>query len=367
MLYAGGMVVLWAFNLVNGTGLGETYHTTEYAQVLSVLLSAFMLWRKIRKEGICAVEKRYFYVILLLLGTFVAVSFLNGYKFMSLDYLWAFLIVFILANTRPSQKTLKLVGLCYAALGLAILFIFNYMDALDKWNPNSIAMIGLFSYLVFVIPYFGIRDLQSVLMLTLVGGAYVFLLWPTESRSCIITLVIALVLTFRVISIEKLITSRTKILFAMLVPLLVALTICVLSLLGNVAGWDEWSMEKFGKPIFNGRDLTWLEGLSQMRQALWFGNGQIISGYWHNSAIACLTAYGAVGFSLWIAMFCLMINDTRPYQKDICVQGALTAFLVIYWQQSVELGFFSNIPNLIPYAILGIMLGRCHYLREKTW
>lgn len=365
LLYAGGMVVLWAFNLLNGTGLGNAYRTTEYAQILAVLLAAFMMWRRIRQDGICAVEKRYFYVIVLLAGTFITVSLLNGRKLMSLNYLWAYLIVFIFANTRPSRKTLKLVGFCYAALGLAILFIFNYMDALDKWNPNSIAMIGLFSYLVFVIPYFGARDLQSILMLTLVGGAYVFMLWPTESRSCIVALLAGLVLIFRVISIEKLLTSKTKVLIALLVPLLVAVTVCLLSLLGDVAGWDEWSMEKYGKPIFNGRDMTWREGLGRLNERFLFGSGFVNGGFWHNSAVACIVAYGTVGYSLWIALFSLMLNDTIPYQKDVCVQGALTAFMVIYWQQSVELGFFSTTPNLIAYAILGILLGRCHYVREE--
>lgn len=364
LLYAGGMVVLWAFNLLNGTGLGEAYHTTEYAQILSVLLAAFMMWRRVRQDGICAVEKRYFYVILLLAGTFITVTLLNRHNLTSLDYLWAYLITFILGNTRPSRKTLKLVGFCYAALGLAILFIFNYMDALKGWNPNSIAMIGLFSFLVFVIPYFGARDLQSILMLTLVGGAYVFMLWSTESRSCIVALLVGLVLIFRVISIEKLLDSKPKMVIALLVPLLVAITVCLLSLLGDVAGWDEWSMEKYGKPIFNGRDKVWMEGLGRLRYFFLFGRGYVNGGYWHNSAVACIVAYGAAGYSLWIALFSLMLNDTIPYQWDVCVQGALTAFMVIYWQQSVELGLFSEIPNLLPYAILGMMLGRIKFLQE---
>ena len=112
-----------------------------------------------------------------------------------------------------------MVGIAYAVLGAAILFIFNYMDALDGWNPNSIAMIGLFSYLVFAIPFYGARDRQSVITLTLVGGAYVFLIWPTESRSCIIAILIALLIVFRVVPFEKIFRSSKGVTVALHVPL----------------------------------------------------------------------------------------------------------------------------------------------------
>ena len=94
-------------------------------------------------------------------------------------------------------------GAAYAVLGAAILFIFNYMDALSGWNANDIAMIGLFSFLTFIIPYFGARDKQSVFMLITVGVVYCVLLWPTDSRSCIIAIAASLPLIFRILPADR--------------------------------------------------------------------------------------------------------------------------------------------------------------------
>jgi hypothetical protein len=209
VIYTGFMLFLWAVNLLNGTGLGAAYRTTEYARILLALIALLFLLNKVRKEGGCYVKKRYFFVLLPLALIFIAVSFVNGHGLMGLDYLWVFLVVFILYNTRPTTGTLRLVGMSYAVLGLAILFIYQYTDAMKGWNPNSIAMIGLFSFLVFIIPYYGARDFSSFLILSLVGFFYCYLIWPTDSRSCIFAIIVALLLSFRILSIEEIMTSSS--------------------------------------------------------------------------------------------------------------------------------------------------------------
>ena len=183
VIYTGFMLFLWAVNLLNGTGLGAAYRTTEYARILIALIALLFLLDKVRKEGGCYIRKCYFFVLLPLVLIFVAVSMRYRHGWMGLDYLWVFLVVFILYNTHPTTDTLRLVGIAYAVLGLAILLIYQYTDALKGWNPNSIAMIGLFSFLIFIIPYYGIRDFRSFVMLSLIGYAYCFLIWPTESHS----------------------------------------------------------------------------------------------------------------------------------------------------------------------------------------
>ena len=45
----------------------------------------------------------------------------------------------------------------------------------------------------------------------------------------------------------------------------------------------------------------------------------------------------------------------------------MTAFLVLYVQQSVELGLMAPNPNLLPYAMLGLLLGRVNYLKERDY
>ena len=366
VIYTGFMLFLWAVNLLNGTGLGAAYRTTEYARILLALIALLFLLNKVRKEGGCYVKNRYFFVLLPLLLIFVAVSVLNGHGMMGLDYLWVFLVVFILYNTRPTTATFRLVGIAYAVLGLAILFIYQYTDVLKGWNPNSIAMIGLFSFLTFIIPYYGIRNFRSFVLLSLIGYAYCFLIWPTDSRSCIIAIVASLLLSFRILSVEKIMTSSVGLFIALLVPLMVAGFVAVASGSGSLTELEQWSQTQFGKPLFNGRDLTWIQGFQQFLETPLFGSGYISSGIWHNSALACLTAYGIVGYFLWIKLFHMLLKEAAPYIKDVCVIGCMTVFMVIYWQQSVELGFFAPNPNLLPYAMLGSLLGRINALRSRS-
>ena len=365
VIYTGFMMFLWAVSLFNGTGLGAAYRTTEYARILLTLIALLVLLNKVRKEGGCYVQKRYFSVLLPLVLIFVVGSVFNGHGMMGIDYLWAFLVVFILYNTRPTTATLRLAGMAYAVLGLAILFIYQYTDVLKGWNPNSIAMIGLFSFLIFIIPYYGARDFRSFVMLTLIGYAYGFLIWPTASRSCIIAIVTALLLSFRILSVEKVMNSSTGLFLALLVPLLVSGFVAIASGSSSLAALEQWSQTQLGKPLFNGRDTTWIQGFQQLWKNPFFGSGYIDSGIWHNSALACLTAYGTIGYFLWIKLFHMLLKEATPYVKDVCVIGSMTAFVIIWWQQSVELGIFAPNPNLLPYAMLGILLGRINALRSR--
>ncbi len=365
IIYTCGMVLLWLINLLNGTGIGNAYRTTEYARLIAVAIILFLMCLRASRNGQWRAAKRYFYVLLPMALLFVVMPLINGYGWVGLNYLWVFLVTYLISQTRPDRKTLLWVGTAYAALGLAILFIFNYMDALDGWNKNTIAMIGLFSYLVFTIPYYGVRDWKSKLLLTLVGIAYVALIWPTESRSCSISVVLALILVFRVIPADTLLNTRKKLFWALQVPLIIALIGCAIALTADVEALNNWSLDKLGKTFFNGRDQIWLETFRNFEQNLLLGSGHVINGLYHNSAMACLAAYGILGYSLWIGLFYVMLKDALPFQHDVCIMGTATAFFVIFWQQSVELGLFSASPNLIPYIILGLMLGRIHCVRER--
>ena len=47
------------------------------------------------------------------------------------------------------------------------------------------------------------------------------------------------------------------------------------------------------------------------------------------------------------------------------VAGAISAFFIIFWQQSVELGIFAGSPTVIPYVVLGLLLARAGTLKES--
>ena len=359
------MVGVWGLNLLNGTGLGTAYHTIELSQLAAVALAAAFVLQRIRRENRLLVEQRYFYTYLGMGAVFLLSSWWAGYGLRAWDYLWAYLVVYIFSNIPVRRKHLYLAGAAYAVLGAAILFIFNYMDALDGWNANDIAMIGLFSFLTFIIPYFGARDKQSVFMLITVGVVYCVLLWPTDSRSCIMAIAAALPLIFRILPSRPVLRSRIGIFLTLMVPLAVAVVIGSLAGAPLVEELNEWSVAETGKPAFNGREAYWAQGLELWSRQPLFGGGYLSHFNWHNSAVECLTSYGLVGFGFWIWSFWLPLTDARKYTGDICVSGAMIAFLVIYVQQSVELGFIGRNPNMMPYMILGILVGRVRYLKGK--
>ena len=55
----------------------------------------------------------------------------------------------------------------------------------------------------------------------------------------------------------------------------------------------------------------------------------------------------------------------REWIEDVVVAGSIITFLLMYIQQSVELGIINEMPNTLPYIVLGVLLGRIRYLRNQ--
>jgi hypothetical protein len=168
------------------------------------------------------------------------------------------------------------------------------------------------------------------------------------------------------IPLEKMLKSKAFMRLALHVPLIVALFGCMLAATADMGALNAWSIDEFGKTLFSGRETTWKEAFTTISNKLLFGSGYVDSGLYHNSAVACLVAYGTVGYGLWTGLFAIIVKEALPWREDICIAGALSAFFVIFWQQSVELGMFAASPNLLPYAILGVLLARIRALRERN-
>ena len=362
------MVALWVVNLFNGTGLGYAYKTTEIAIVVCIVCTIFCLASQTLYDGDLIVRPKYFYTIVPLVLVFAGTLYFHGYSLNGLKTLWPFMWVYILSRTRPNPTAFRMTAICYAVLGLIILWIFSYTDIFKGWNPNSIAMIGLFSFLIFTIPFFGMREWRSFVMMPLVGVAYVILLAPTDSRSCMLVIFIQLLMVLRIIPTRKLLDKPKALAIILMVPLFVAIFVVLLSKFGDTTGLTQWSYETFDKPFFNGRDATWALGFRNIIRRPLFGNGLLDTGIWHNSAMATLSSIGIVGYVLWVRLFYQVLKEGLPYLDDICVNGSIVAFLALYCHQSVELGIYSMEPNLLPYLMLGMLLGRVNRLRsEEKW
>lgn len=366
IIYTAGMVLVWLINLFNGTGLGAVYKTTELAMMIAMVIAIACVAFKMAKDGDILVQPRFFYTIVPLTLVFGGISILKGYGITGFESLWPFLIVYILSLTRPNITALRMTAIAYGAMGMIVLYVFNYMDTLKGWNPNTIAMIGLFSFLVFTIPFYGMSGWRSFVLLPLVGTAYVILLWPTESRSCIIAIIATLAVVLRMIPVRGIFRTSTGMWVLMFVPLISAVFISLFSIFGDISGLTQWSYETFNKPLFNGRDQIWINGFMQIFQRPLFGSGNNNAGYWHNSAVACLVSYGVVGFYFWIRMLYQILREGVPYMDDVVIIGSMAAFGIIYCHQSVELGIFAVNPSLLPYVILGILLGRVNYVKERS-
>lgn len=367
IVYVGGMVILWVLNLVKGTGLGQAYNILEITKMCCIVLAAICLMIKARQKNGLLIERRLFLVVLLMMVIFIAVSWFNNRNFAATEYLWAYFIVFILSMTRPTERIFRFISLAYGLMGLVVLGAYTYTDILKGWDGNSVAMVGLSSFLIFLIPYYENSNLRSKFILILAGVVFGVLFWNTGSRSCIFAAAIALLVFFGIVSANGILRSDKAQTVVMLIPLAVAGVVAALSTTIDIAALDAWSLENFDKPFFNGRELIWLNGFQRIAEDFWLGSGYINSGHWHNSALACLTAYGVIGYALWISLFKMIIGYGTEYHTDTCTAGCMTAFLVLYVQQSVELGLMAPNPNLLPYAMLGLLLGRVNYLKERDY
>lgn len=364
IIYTGILSFFWIVNLFNGTGLDSVYHVTEYTKYFIVgCLCLKVLLEKANKNGLY-VDESTFYIFSGMIIVFLFSSEIHGNGAQALDYLWVFVIVYLVSSMEINEKVLLFSGWIYGGAGLAILYIYNYGTILDGWNENSIAMIGMHSFLVLSIPYFKKGKITSKILLIFATMVFSFLIQPTDSRSGILFLILALVFALNLIPRSIIYGSSTRLMIMLLVPLFVAILVSIVSQSGYMERLDAWSYEQFKKPIFNGRDILWRYGFNQLFSSFFIGIGNMSTANWHNSAIACLVAFGSVGYILWICAFKNIIDKVLFYLDDYLIQGCLVTFIVLYLQQSVELGFISASPSIIPYVMLGMMLGRARYLES---
>lgn len=354
-------VLLWIISLLQGTGLGNTVNITNKFHILLFIILLPIIIVKIKK---CRfnIKRNYFYLLIILLLSFVVVPLLST-KTDGIGYLLVFFICYIFSLIPLNKQCIKLISLAYGLLGIFFLYIFNYSSILSGWNDNSIAMIGFFSYTIFYIGFMDVQKKYHRIFTLVILVLYLYLLNVTDSRSGMLFVGISLVFILNVIKPDNF-YEKGKYIYLLFIPLIIVLFVLLISNSSYYEKLNIWSISKFKKPIFNGRDTIWQYGLEQLKQHILFGTC-IIGNSWHNSAITCLTAYGLIGYLAWIGLFKSIMVRAKGYFKDSYVCASLTAFIFIYLQQSVELGLIATQPNIIPYVALGIMLGRVRYLKEN--
>ena len=354
------IIFIWLISLFNGTGLGSVYHTTEYGDYIIIIIAVFLFLLQYKFK----IESSIFFTYLGLFFLFVCVPWIKGYGIGNWQYICSFFLIYILSQVNVKKLGLYYGGLAAGGLGIIILYIYNYGTALSGWNDNSIAMIGLFSYLIFLIGFFNTENYWALLILFIVTVYYFQMLEPTDSRSCQLIIILSIVAMFLIRNKYAVFTNKKFILTCLLVPLIIAIIVCLISQSSIMSQLNLWSMKEFQKPVFNGRDEIWLNSFESLKDNFLIGSGYYEYSTQHNSAVTCLSNFGVIGYIFWIYAFYKILEKGINYVSDYIIKSCILAFLLMYVQQSVELGIISQTPTLLIYLPLGLMLGRIKYLKE---
>lgn len=365
IIYTAIMTVLWILNLFNDSGFGQAYQTTERARIVIILLFLILIIFE------CKHESNHFWISrqdFLVFGLFsvlvVVISYIRNYGYMGAHYISVFMLVYILGKIRVHSSAMKWVSVIYMFLGILILYVFDYKSVLSGWNGNTIGMIGLYSFLIFLISFYDVKSIKNKLIIMGVAGIYAWLIGPTDSRSSILFAIIAVLFALSILP-RKIILKNDKRYYTwLLLPLFIAICVVFVSHGSYMKYLDLWSLSKFNKPLFNGRNKLWESGFDILRKNVLLGSGTL-EGNWHNCIVTALVAYGCVGCFLWVKTFQKILAKGRYWINDKIVSGCIITFIIMYIQQSVELGLINEKPNILPYIVLGIMLGRVRLLDRR--
>ncbi len=354
--------LLWCVNIFRGTGLDSVYHVTERVKNIVLLGTVVCLLLKGCNRTKKVARGNEIITLVIMSCSFLFSVYMAGYGFQAIDYLWVFCVIYLLLHLSMDEKTFWLTSIICGIGGLFILYIYSNTSILSGWNDNSIAMIGMESFMLMLISLCFIKTIFKKGFFLLLSAIYILFILPTDSRSGILFVVLGVFFALNIIPKQILCGGQGRITVFLLVPLIISVSVILISNTEIFTRLEVWSYNQFQKPIFNGRDYIWRNGLEVLVNNLFFGAGTIARDGWHNSAITCLATYGCVGYIFWIMSFKNILMHSFEWINDNIIQGCILSFFLLYFQQSVELGLIGSRPSLTAYIILGMMLGRIRYL-----
>lgn len=354
------IVLAWMFSVVNTSGLGFVYNTpekTNYIIIIWFLYVSLQSNQKIKLGG------RYASLSFFTILSFVVLPFLVAGSWEGFTYLLMIPLVYSFSQQKVSNVDIQLSGYIIAGLGVFTLLVYSRTEILSGWNDNQIGMIGLFSYLYYAISLFGKVSFKKISIGVALSVIYILLLTQnTESRSIALFIFVSLILAYFGQFTRKVVCKRNFVFIALSIPLIVAVAIAFFPQLEIFQAFNRWSEQNYGKSAFNGRDELWLYTFRHLSDTYYVGDGKFLINH-HNSAMAALGVFGIVGYICWYKLLAIPVREMTRYVSDDIVFGCLMSFLLIFWQQSFDLGFIAASPNMIPYVILGIGLGRIKTIR----
>lgn len=353
-------IAICLISLLSGSGIGMNYGVYSKAMAVFCVLFVVLPLAQVVLEG--AVQRK---DLIFFVGLTAIIGFwpmYQGYGTTGMEYGWLLLVPFVVGRIRISEQDARTIGLVCGGFAFAVLASNRFFGLFEGWNPNNIAMLAFLGCAVCSASPWrsGLAiNLHRVYLLIMA-----FWVLQLDSRSCFFGILPLLCLfAFNIIKPAYVLKKRLLRRLLLITPALIAVGVVLFQNAPIFDVLNDLSREYFGKPIFNGRNYTWEIGLQKWSENPWFGTGYINSGYWHNVAVTALTSFGLVGYLLWVGLFDHIMEQASVWKNDDVLSGCTVAFLSIMLQQSFELGLISTLGSMLPYLLLGIMLGRMRYLR----
>lgn len=355
------IVFVWIISFISPSGFAQAYHLPELIDKLILFVSVIIYFKS--RKGVFQLKGILIFGIIL---SFIIIPFITCHSREGASYLVSILIIYCFSKIGFANSEVKYSALIIGALGLGVLTIYCFSSILSGWNDNAIAMTGLFSFLYYAIYLHTLsRRGWKFLLYNIVTIFYTYLLLETDCRSAALFLIITLVTILFQNKTLNIVKKRYFNFLLINFPLLIALLVILLSQTSLYQELNYWSIAKFDKEIFNGRDIIWMSSWDTLIQTYWLGIGEFHINY-HNSAMACLAVFGIVGYLSWAKLFRSILRFLQQYIFDSVVFGCMVSFCLIFAQQSVDLGFIAPHPNMLPYLILGLAYGRIKYITDGS-
>ncbi len=355
------VVLVWAFSTINTSGWGIANKTDLIT--IFVIVAWFLISKEKSKTKlqICGLNRN------LLFYTFLSFVFIPVVIHGSLEgasYLTMIPLVYCFSQLEVTKTVITISGYIIAGLGLATLYVFNKMDVLSGWNENQIAMIGLFSCMYYYISLTGHLTLRKITIGVAISVMYVSFLRQTNARSSILFIFIAIAIIYTNNAAKEYLGKKNAMRWSLSVPLIIAIMVVLFPDFYLFEYIKDVSTSSFSKnTAFNGRDDIWKAAFERLPKNFFLGTGEFKVNH-HNSAMAVLDIFGVIGYICWFKLLKKTLEIMKKYLDDEILFGCMISFLVIFWQQSLDLGFVKPLPNMVPYMILGLGLGRVNTIRK---
>lgn len=353
------MGALWLVGLTYASGIGVAYDV--YGKTKLVTIGIFLFLFVFRGKFHHISLKMLNVLAIMVIGC--TVTYIRFDRNVA-NYLWVYLLIPLIALLPVEKAQMRLVALMYGILGGAVLFLANYGSVFRGWNPNSVGMIAFFSYMVFIGSFSETRNKRAIFVLVVYSLIYFSWLEILDARSSTLFSIAAFLCVFSIIPLRSIVRVRQFLFWVLLIPLILAIVVVLIRDTPLDTALNLWSWEHFNKPIFNGRENLWAWGFRDWWKVPLFGNGTL-GGNFHNSAVTMLYGCGAAGFVVWISGTRNMLRRGLAHLDDSVIYGLFIAFLMIWLQQSMELGLVAPQANVVPYGILGLLLGRVKTLENN--